>query len=554
MPLSSARHLALLLAGAALVPQAHAASWAATATTGFPVAALLGAIDLGALPPSQPLTIRIGLAPQNLAGLRKLLSQQANPQSPNYRNYLTPTNFALNYGASPATISAVTAYLTNAGFTNIAVEPNRLLLSASASASTVAAAFNTTIEKIGLGAATGFVNLTPAMVPAKLGGMVTGVLGLNTIGQMQSTLRLPSVPQYAVSYTPRQFQAIYGATKSTPTGAHAAIAIMAEGDLTQVVADLRTAEAAFALPQVPVEIVPVGLPSTDTSGIDEWDLDTQYSTGIAQTVQQLYIYDTTSLTDSDLALEFSRFASDDLAKAGSASLGECEIFPYLDGSMAVDDMTFLEAAVQGQTFFASAGDTGSFCPVGPAGVNGVPIGAPLVNYPAASPYVVAVGGTSLLTHPNGSYDYEIAWYAGGGGVSQFESSPAWQSTKVTLLGLTADRGVPDIAMDADPESGATVYVDGKPEGVGGTSLSSPLSLGSWARVAAANPAIGNAGAQLYSLSNPTRLGGLLGNDYPHGGFHDITLGVNGLYPATPGYDLTTGLGTLVIRQLVKDLK
>lgn len=148
---------------------------------------------------------------------------------------------------------------------------------------------------------------------------------------------------------------------TTATGSKTNIAIFAEGDLSGVVKDLRTEEAAYHLPQVPYSIVPVGLASPDTSGADEWDLDMQYSTGMAGTVAHLYIYDTTSLTDSDIALEFSRFASQDVAKAGSASFGECETFPYLDGSMLADDEVFAEAAAQGQTVFASTGDTGGAC-------------------------------------------------------------------------------------------------------------------------------------------------------------------------------------------------
>ena len=219
------------------------------------------------------------------------------------------------------------------------------------------------------------------------------------------------------------------------------------------------------------------------------------------------------------------------------------------GRLTVDDMIFLEAASQGQSFFASAGDTGSFCPVGPAGVNGVPLGAPLVNYPAASPYVVGVGGTTLLTTTAGAYDKEITWNTGGGGVSQFEPSPAWQQAAVPVLAKTDMRGVPDVAMDADPNSGAVVYVNGAAEVVGGTSLSSPLSLGIWARALSVNPQLGLAGPRLYGLYDGA---GVLGS-YPKGGFHDITLGNNGLYFATPGYDLTTGLGTFVIQKFVADL-
>jgi subtilase family serine protease len=216
--------------------------------------------------------------------------------------------------------------------------------------------------------------------------------------------------------------------------------------------------------------------------------------------------------------------------------------------MIVFDNSFLQGAAQGQTFFASSGDTGSFCPVG-VGTNGVPAGVPLVQYPASSPYVVGVGGTTLLTNPDGSYNSEISWNAGGGGISQFEGAPFWQKSASTLLSTANSRGVPDIAYDADPESGASVVVNGAPIGVGGTSLSSPMALGVWARALSNNPRLGFGSIRIYSLYDGT---GLLGA-YPVGGFHDITVGVNGLYAAGPGYDLNTGLGTPVISQFTQAL-
>jgi len=219
--------------------------------------------------------------------------------------------------------------------------------------------------------------------------------------------------------------------------------------------------------------------------------------------------------------------------------------------MLADDNTFLEAAAQGRTFFASTGDTGSFCPVG-AGENGVPAGAPLVNYPAASQYAVAAGGTTLLASSSGNYDLEIAWYAGGGGISQFESSPYWQvSADIPSATELNSRGIPDIAMDADPYSGANVYVNGAVEVVGGTSLSSPLSLGVWARLISSNSKLGFAPLRLYALYDGSTA---IGGTYPEGGFHDITVGADGLYAATPGWDYTTGLGSLWISQLHSDLK
>ena len=138
-------------------------------------------------------------------------------------------------------------------------------------------------------------------------------------------------------------------------------------------------------------------------------------------------------------------------------------------------------------------------------------------------------------------------------MSQFESSPLWQQAAVAVLAKSGLRGVPDVALDADPNSGALVYVNGVSEGIGGTSLSSPMALGIWARAVSKNHKLGLAGPRLYGLYDGTGgTGGVVGS-YPVGGFHDIIVGNNGLYTATPGYDLTTGLGTFIIDQLVADL-
>lgn len=548
----------LLLSAAFASPYlaAQTTSWAPTATQG--VTSLVSAVDLGHANVPGLLTVRLGLQLQNQSALQRYIQSINDPASSLYGQSLTPSQFAAQYAPNAAQVQAVVTYLESLGFTGIEVESNNLLISAQGSVAQVEQAFHTNLEQYSQNGQLVFANTTPAMVPASLGGTVAAVLGLTNASKMTTPLQLktnatlPSLPvaapNYPASYTPQQYWQAYAAT-GVNSGANTPIAIFAEGDLTGVVQDLRTAEAAFHLTQVPVTVVPVGVASPDTSGADEWDLDSQYSTGMAQSVRALYFYDATSLTDSDLALAFSRFATDKKALIGNASFGECELFPYIDGSMLVDDEVFAEAAAQGQTVFASAGDTGGFCPVGPAGVNGVPAGTPMVNYPAASPYVTAVGGTTLLTNTDGSYDLELAWYAGGGGISQFESSPYWQVAANVPSGTAGSRGVPDIAMVADPESGAVVYVNGAPEVVGGTSLSSPLSVGVWARILTRNPKAGFAPVRLYGLYD----GATTPGTYPKGGFHDIILGENNPYPATPGYDYTTGLGTLWVSQLSQAL-
>jgi subtilase family serine protease len=328
---------------------------------------------------------------------------------------------------------------------------------------------------------------------------------------------------------------------------------MAEGNTSQAIADFRTNESEFSQPQVPLTVMPVGLASTDTSGDDEWTLDMTYSTAMAGNVQMLYVYQTTSLTDSDIALEFDKWMTDDLAPVANASFGECEAFAYADGSMVLDDEVLVQAAAQGQTLFASTGDNGAYC----YGVeNGVPGGVPLVEYPAASPYVVAVGGTDLFTNADGSYQGETAWEAGGGGLSQLEYAPYWEAYAQPVASEGESfRGLPDIAMDAAIETGAELWtsspaVNGActPCTSGGTSLASPLAAGSYARMqSAANNTLGFGSIQFYTIyetnPNATEDSTGVGAWELIGGFHDILTGTNGLYTALPRYDMTTGLGS-----------
>jgi subtilase family serine protease len=220
--------------------------------------------------------------------------------------------------------------------------------------------------------------------------------------------------------------------------------------------------------------------------------------------------------------------------------------------MVASDQVLLEGAAQGQTLFSSTGDTGSFCSVG--NPNGVPVGIPFVEYPAASPYVVAVGGTTLLSNANGTYKGEVAWNDGGGGISQFEYSPYWQQnvvpTSVSGAPVTV-RAMPDISMDADPNTGAIVYVNGAVEYIGGTSLSSPLAVGAWARLESAHlNTLGFALPKLYD-GYPAFTGAPSsapsGTTYATDGFHDVLTGANGAYTALPNYDYTTGLGSFDVK-------
>jgi len=578
--------VALTLSLLFIVPVAQAQSaWVSTATKAYPTQYLHDAALIGPLASSAALHIVVGLQEQNANLVQPTLKRMITPGDPLYGTTLTVQQFVAQFGPSATQVQAVQNYLAANGFTNIAVADNQLLVEADGTPANVLAAFNTPLVQYSVNGASVYVNTADAQVPASLSGTVIAVLGLNNLVSLHSdihTLALnnspstdpctpPSCPTPAVAnetFTAQQYQIAYDAAcpsdhptcaaHNFPSASATAVGIIAEGNLTQVVVDLRTYEKTYNLPQVPVTIVNAGVASPDTSGADEWDLDSQTSTGIAQQVSHLYFYVATSLTDSDIALAINKAVSQNKVKAFNMSFGECEFQAYIDGAMILDDEVFGEAALHGITAFASSADQGSACPV--VGTNGVPLsGPPDTSYPASSPYVISVGGTNLFTNADYTFDFETAWESGGGGPSYFENPPFWQAyTGSGTLPIVPSsegsaagtgRGVPDVSMCAGGTvlaiCSANVFVNGAVVLVGGTSLSSPLAMGSWARIQTAHKnKLGFAGPLIYQLAN--------GGPSPSSpDFNDVLLGGNGLFTALPGYDYTTGLGSWDIYKINK---
>jgi subtilase family serine protease len=547
--LAGATALATAVLGVVAASPASAASgWAPTATRAL---SLVDALSQGAAAPGTALRLTVGLTPQNRADLDALIRNQATPGSADYGRYLTPDEFTQRFGATPASASAVADYLGSAGMRNVTVSSNRLQITADATVAQAESAFHTTVAQFQQHGRTVLANTTAALVPSSLAGKVAAVAGLSTLG-FTLTPRDATNPKLTGFY-PKEFNTVYHSA-GTAAGNGITQAVIAEGDVTQTLSDLRTAEAKQGLPQTKVTVRYTGIRSADTAGVDEWDLDTQTSTGVAPNSTEI-IYVATSLTDSDLARAVNAFAAEGRAKVGSASLGECDVLPYLDGTMAMDDVAFAEAAVQGQTFHASTGDTGASCPVAPT--NGFPGTGPIdTSYPASSPYVNAVGGTTLdADATTDAYGTEIAWYAGGGGSSPVEYPGAWQNGVVpaAAVPVSPQRGLPDVAFDADPNTGALIYDQGQVLQIGGTSLSSPLAMGLLARIQSSHGGtLGFVVPKLYALYTKAQAGSLLPpSSVP--GFHDITVGTNVPYPATPGWDYDTGLGSYDVAALSRAL-
>ncbi|HET9393904.1 MAG TPA: S53 family peptidase [Candidatus Rubrimentiphilum sp.] len=527
--------------------------WSNTNTQALPIA---NASDLGVASATQAITVRVGLQLHNMQQLQQVIASGQE---------LDDGAFMATYAPTSSDVSAVTAYLQSQGFSNISVAPNNLIVSATGSIGQAQTAFNTSIHSFSGGGTSFIANVAPAFVPQSLSGIVVAVLGLNDMQAFKPTPQVTSCQVFGVSspsqqclrfYDPATFQKVYDAA-GVPAANNTPIAIMAEGDVNQSISDLRLNEQKFGLPQVPVNVVQVGLASPDTAGDGEWTLDTVYSSGIAQNVKALYIYDTTSLTNSDVANEYNAWVTQHKTKIGNSSFGGCEFFPYLDGSMILDDEVLAQGAAEGMTMFVSTGDNGGYCN-NFVDTNGAPGGAPFTEYPASSPYVVAVGGTDLFSKADGSYQGENSWEAGGGGLSQFEYPPYWeqQTQTVNSAGTLLFRGLPDVAMDASLETGAETWGGQAANGActpcvtGGTSLASPLAAGVWARLQSAHGnRLGFAAVALYRNFQTHTAGATLTGPpptAPYGGFHDVLSGSNGLYAAAPGYDYTTGLGSFDI--------
>jgi pseudomonalisin len=518
--------LALTLAGATLGQSlsVHAqTSWANISTRAHPTGR---AILRAYLAPNEPLDVVVALKLRNRDKLDALVKTLIKPGDPSTKQWLSDLQIQSDYAPSPASAQAVADYLSKAGFTNVHIEPNRLLITATGTAAVVRKAFNTELAHFVRNGHEGIANVKDVQVPSAQSDTVLSVLGLQTVDQMH-TMSHPAISVLLTGsvhgINPVNFPIAYDAG-GLPTASTTAVGIITEGKMTQTIADLHQFESQNSLPTINPTVVQVGSPSNDTSGTAEWDLDSQDIQAMAGgQVSKMVFYTAHSLTNANITAVLNKAVTDNTVSVINVSLGECEFYTQADGSMAADDQIFQLAIAQGQTFSVSSGDSGSKECGNP---QGTALGA---SYPASSPYVIAVGGTTLYTDASGNYGGEVVWNGGGGSPSLVEPKPSWQNGIVS----GAYRGVPDIAFDADPYSGAIIVVNGQYQQWGGTSLASPLFVGSWARIQSANNA---------------KLGFPASWIYSHGAqmtsaFHDVTAGSNGDYSAAAGWDYTTGYGS-----------
>jgi len=323
----------------------------------------------------------------------------------------------------------------------------------------------------------------------------------------------PLVGGYPPGFHPKEIRNAYNVTLNGSN----AIAVIDYGHLTTALSDFNTFSAQFGLPQetstnplspsnrvFQVVYNPPGVtPPVDAGWNGEEALDMEWAHAMAPNAK-IYVIESSdgNLDGANLvaaALPGCKEVSNSWGYPGEAGSGELAL-----------DSNYQHA---GTVFLASAGDIGG-----------------LQSYPSESPYVVSVGGTSLVMDPSGTIvKQETGWVDGGGGPSNYEPRPIWQNSVSGKVG--SQRGDPDLAAVADPYTGVAVYSASQGGWVvfGGTSVSCPLVSGI---VNSSNTFFANSAAEenlIYSLLNTKS-------------FRDITQGSAGSFSAGVGWDFVTGCG------------
>ena len=326
-------------------------------------------------------------------------------------------------------------------------------------------------------------------------------------------------------FTPAQLRKAYGVDALVNTkGKGITVAIIDACGNPHAQADLDHYDSTYGLPATTIKVVTHG--GTPCTPLDVWSVETDLD------IQMVHAIAPRASIVLEVARGATLFNLDNAAKDAytnqgatvvSMSFGGLE-FPGEIGPNG--DGIFSAGNARGVSFIASSGDSGC-----------------RTQYPAASPFVTAVGGTDLKTRPDGTYVSESASPGSGGGLSKYESRPLYQDG----FNSNAKRGIPDVAMIDSP--GVSMY-DSDFGGfivAAGTSVSAPL----WAGVLALangkrSHTMMNANIELYSVAgHPVKYT----SDY-----HDITTGrPNSSCKAASGYDLATGLGTPLANRLVPDL-
>jgi kumamolisin len=458
------------------------------------------------------------------------------------RRHLTREEFAAQHGALADDLARIRAFAEANGLRVKEESVPRRSIVLSGPVSAFSRAFEVELSRFEhpRGAYRGRTGLL--RIPSELANAIEGVFGLDNRPQAVPHFRRRRETAAGVAprlggntYTPVQVAQAYDFPANL-NGAGQCIAILELGGGYNA-ADLNQFFGNVNIPVPQVATIPVdggaNTPTGDPNGDDaEVALDIEVAGAVAPGASiAVYFAPNTDQGFLD-ALTTAIHDSTNKPSVVSISWGGPES-QWTQQAMTAFDAACQDAATLGVTVCAAAGDNGS--------TDGVQDNQLHVDFPASSPAILACGGTVLDATGNQINDEET-WNelatgggATGGGVSQVFPLPSWQQNAnvPTAPNNTQGRGVPDVAGDADPNSGYQIVVDGQSGAVGGTSAVAPLWAG---LIALMNQQLATAVGYL----NP-----LLYTPAVAATFHDITAGSNGaqLYQASAGWDACTGLGS-----------
>jgi subtilase family serine protease len=566
------------------------------------------AAALGGLPGATRMHITVALKVRDPGSVAAYARAVSTPDSAFYRQYLTPARFAARFGPTAVQVAAVRASLRAHGLSPGPLTANGLAIPVSTTAAQVERAFSVSLARVALPQGRrAVVASAPPAIDTRVAGEVQAVVGLNSVsarpllarpvlrpaGARPAAAARPNVvtggPQpCAQASTAASQQGAYTADQIASAYRFSDLYVAGDQGQGQTIAvyelesndpaDIAAYQSCYGT-SASISYIQVDGGAGSGPGSGEAALDIENLIGLApRATLRVYQGPNASQTTPgsgpyDL---FNAIVDDDRAQVVSVSWGQCE---QLQGTspMEAEGTLFEEAAIQGQSIVAATGDEGSEDCNQANG--GVPDPELAVDDPGSQPFVTGVGGTSLgalgpppsesVWNSGGNPTSLVATEggAGGGGVSQIWRMPGYQSGAPASLNVIRGgssgsscgaasgfcRQVPDVAADADPNTGYIVYWNGSgsvldaPSGwqaVGGTSAAAPLWAALLADVNAssscrgspigfANPALYRAAASAY------------GSD-----FNDATVGNNdltgtngGLYPAGVAYDMATGLGS-----------
>jgi len=556
-----------------------------------------GTAAAGVLPASARLRFDVVLLPRNPGRLHALAVAVATPGSARYRHFLSTAQFAAEFGQPPAAIRQAEAALRNAGLTPGPVSANDLVIPVTTTMGQASASLGTGFERYRLSTGKiGYANTSAPSLPAAVAQITQAVIGLSNLATARwAPPTGAAAPRAAAAAAARGAAAASAPAASTPTACRAAAqaarsmhgwtynqlaraysltGLYGKGDrgrgttVALFELDAWSASDVASFQKCYGTSVPVTSVSVDggdggggtAPGVGEAALDIDTVIALAPKASLLVYGAPAGNYALSTVDEYTAIVDDDAAEVVSASYGLCEAYVQAayPGLIAAENTVFTQAAVEGISVLAAAGDTGSEGCL--RADNSKALG---VLDPAAQPFVTAVGGTQLTKL--GPAPAERVWNqpkvgAGGGGISRVWARPSWQKGRGVIskyssgkpCGVTAGycREVPDVSASAADPDGYVIRWAGRWLAVGGTSAATPL----WAALIAdidseQSPAIhlGFLNPQLYSL--------------PKGTLNDITTGTNdftgthrGRYPATAGYDLGSGLGTPIATRLAKALR